>query len=303
VAACLFVALLVLPGAIAHARPGPPRAAVTRAGPPRGVVSRPEPPRAAVTRAGPARGVVSRPEPPRAAVTRAGPPRGVVSRPGPPLRADWRWPLHGPVVGHFRVTPRAPFARGQRRGIDLAAAPGSAVRAACAGRVTFRGALPRLGLAISVRCGALVATYLRLGTVVVRRGAVVAPGQPLGTLGPAGALRLGARRAADRRGYLDPLTLLGDPTPPSLGPAPLPRRSRRPRGPRPGRPRPARPRPLPPPPPRPLPRRTASPAAAERLPWPAYPALALVATALPVGGLVRRRRRTDALGSEARAPL
>jgi Peptidase family M23 len=227
--------------------------------------------------------------------------------PGAIAHAAWRWPVRGPVVGAFRVTPRAPYARGQRRGIDLAAAPGSAVRAACAGRVTFTGALPRLGLAISVRCGALVATYLRLSRVVVRHGAVVAPGQPLGTVGPAGALRLGARRAADRRGYLDPLTLLHDPgpSPPALGPAPRPRRSRRPRGPRPVRPRPARPRPLPAPAPRPLPRRTAPPAAAttQRLPWPAYPALALVATALPVGGLLRRRRRrAEVLGSAAPAP-
>src|SRR5206468_5349282 len=35
--------------------------------------------------------------------------------------ATWRWPLRGPVVGPFRVLPRAPFARGQRRGIDVSA--------------------------------------------------------------------------------------------------------------------------------------------------------------------------------------
>src|SRR5262245_41903625 len=75
----------------------------------------------------------------------------------------WRWPLHGPVVGSFRLTPAAPFARGQRRGIDVAAAAGSTVRAACPGRVSFAGAVPRFGLAVSVRCPALVATYLRLG--------------------------------------------------------------------------------------------------------------------------------------------
>jgi Peptidase family M23 len=213
------------------------------------------------------------------------------------VRATWRWPLRGPAVGDFRVTPRAPYARGQRRGIDVAAPPGSEVRAACPGRVTFTGALPRLGLAVSVRCGALVATYLRLGRVAVRRGTIVGLGQPLGTLGPAGALRLGARRAADRRGYVDPLTLLRDRdgSPPALGPAPRARLPRIARPPRPG----ARPLPLGPS----VRLRAAAPFPAQprfartptrdphRLPWPAYPALALIATALPIGGLVHRRRR------------
>ncbi len=206
--------------------------------------------------------------------------------------ATWRWPLRGPVVGGFRLTPRAPYSRGQRRGIDVAAPPGSEVHAACQGRVTFTGALPRLGLAVSVRCGALVATYLRLARVDVRRGVVVAPGQRLGTLGPAGVLRLGARRAADGRGYVDPLTLLGDPepAPPALGPAP---RGRRPRAPRAAGPRRVRPRRAPTPA---RPRPAAAPTAAVpgQLPWPAYPALALVATAMPVGGVVHRRRRRNA---------
>jgi murein DD-endopeptidase MepM/ murein hydrolase activator NlpD len=244
----MFVALLFLPGAIAHA----------------GALPRPQ--------AAPAgsHAVVARP-------------RAALSRPhAPHPRADWRWPLRGPLVGRFRVTPRAPYARGQRRGIDVAAAPGTEVRAACAGRVTFAGALPRFGRAVSVRCGALVATYLRLARVEVGRGAIVAPGQSLGTLGTAGVLRLGARRAADRRAYLDPLTLLRPPAPqlPDLGPAP---RSRRPEIARRERPRPLthHPRTAPAPP------RTAP----HRLPWPAYPAVALIATALPVGGLVRLRRR------------
>ncbi len=282
----MFVALLLLPGASAHA------AAAARAH------------AAAAARAhaaGPAGG-------------RAAPPARAQAGPPTRLRADWRWPLHGPLVGHFRVTPRLRYAGGQRRGIDVAAPPGTAVRAACAGRVTFTGSLPRFGRAVSMRCGALIATYLRLARVQVARGAIVAPGQPLGTLGAAGVLRLGARRAADRRGYLDPLRLLRDPDPqlPDLGPAP---RSRRPRAEWPARPR-ARPlaapprllsarrRPLVAPPPAtharspraaptPAPRLAPLPARAarHRLPWPAYPALALIATALPVGGLVHRRRR------------
>jgi murein DD-endopeptidase MepM/ murein hydrolase activator NlpD len=205
--------------------------------------------------------------------------------------AGWRWPLRGPVVGAFHLSPRAPFARGQRRGIDVSAPPGAVVRAACAGRVSYAGPVPRRGLAVSVRCGALAATYLGLGRLAVRAGSRLAAGQGLGTLGPAGRLRLGARRAADRRGYLDPLSLLaGDrPAPPRLGPAPRPVRPRA--GRRRARPA-ARPRAFVP----------GSAPASPRLPWPAYPALALVASALPVGGLMRRRRRGRAsLAHRARA--
>jgi hypothetical protein len=189
------------------------------------------------------------------------------------------------VVGAFRVTPRAPFARGQRCGIGVLAAPGGAVRAACPGRVTFAGQLPRQGLAVTVRCGPLVATYLRLDRLDVRPGTRVRRGERLGALGRVGRLRLGARRAGDRRGYLDPLMLLRDPAttaPPLLGPAPRGRRSR--------------PRAMLPPP------RFATPDPrphAHRLPWPAYPAVALIAAALPVGGLLQRRHRR-AVGRPAR---
>ncbi|HEX6618984.1 MAG TPA: peptidoglycan DD-metalloendopeptidase family protein [Solirubrobacteraceae bacterium] len=199
----------------------------------------------------------------------------------------WRWPLRGPVVGAFHVSPRAPFARGQRRGIDLSARPGAVVRAACPGRVTFTGALPHRGLAVSVRCGPLTATYLGLGRLATRTGSRVAPGDVLGTLGATGRLRLGARRLSDRRGYVDPLELLADGTPPLPHLGPAPRALRR--------------RPLPPTRPAPRPIAPATPpapgsaATPHRLPWPAYPALALVASALPVGGLLhRRRRRTGA---------
>jgi murein DD-endopeptidase MepM/ murein hydrolase activator NlpD len=198
--------------------------------------------------------------------------------------AGWRWPLRGPVVGTFHVSPHAPFARGQRRGIDVSAAPGAVVRAACPGRVTFAGPLPRRGLAVSVRCGALLATYLGLGRLAVRAGLRVGRGADLGALGPFGRLRLGARRSGDRRGYLDPLALLADdgPAAPRLGPAPRALRLRPPS--------PARPVPWPPGFAAAAPRAPAP----QRLPWPAYPALALVASTLPVGGLIRRRRRRRA---------
>jgi hypothetical protein len=232
----------------------------------------------------------------------------------------WHRPLRGPVLGAFHVSRAAPFARGQRRGIDLSGAPGAVVRAACPGRVTFAGLLPRRGgralaargghelaargaraftarggreLAVSVRCGALVATYLGLGRLAVRAGSEVGAGSPLGTLGPTGRLRLGARRASERRGYLDPLMLLAAdaPTLPRLGPAP--RGVRRHRLP-PTRPAPRPIAPAMPPAPGPA-------GAPRRLPWLAYPALALVASTLPLGGLVHRRRRRTRLAGAAAA--
>ncbi len=197
----------------------------------------------------------------------------------------WRWPLRGPVVGAFHLSPAAPFARGQRRGIVVSGRPGALVRAACPGRVTFTGALPHRGLAVTVRCGRLMATYLGLGRLATHARSRVARGDVLGTLGASGRLRLGARRAFDRRGYVDPRLLLVDGPPPlrfhPTHPAP-----RAPRG-----------RPLPPTRPAPRPIAPATPpapgsaSAARRLPWPAYPALALIASALPLGGLLHHRRR------------
>jgi Peptidase family M23 len=272
--ACFVVAFLVAPRkALPSTSPGVAAYAVGSASPSRA-------PADGAHSAPPARAPVAY------AVGSATPGRAPVIRSPSSPRATWRWPLRGRVVGAFRLTPQAPFARGQRRGIDVAAAPGATVRAACPGRVTFAGPLPHAGLAVTVRCGSLVATYLRLGELAVLRGARAAVGQRLGALGHNGRLRLGARRAGDRRGYVDPLDLLREPTPtapPTLGPAP------RPRLPRPAPIPPARPRSAPPP----------ARAEPRSLPWPAYPALALVATALPVGSLVHRRRRRRATTAAA----
>jgi hypothetical protein len=290
--ACFVVAFLVAPRrALPSERPGAGAAASVPATPSSGSRAREPATRSAAPAArsaSPAAGSASSARAAAAyAIGAATPARAPATRSPSAPRATWRWPLRGRVVGAFRLTPRAPFARGQRRGIDVAAAPGTTVRAACPGRVTFAGALPQDGLAVTVRCRSLVATYLRLGRLAVRRGMHASTGQRLGALDPSGRLRLGARRAGDRRGYVDPLDLLREPTPtapPALGPAPRPRR------PRPAPIPPARPRPAPPA--RPEPR---------SLPWPAYPALALIATALPVGSLVHRRRLRRATTAAAPA--
>jgi murein DD-endopeptidase MepM/ murein hydrolase activator NlpD len=323
-AACFVVAFLIAPrralpsdghGAAHRSRPTAPTAAAPRAarmvaaaGAARRAPRVAPPVRAArrAPRVAPAVGAAPRAT--RVAPAVGAAPRATRVATAPALLVTWRWPLRGRIVGAFRLTPHAPFARGQRRGIDVAAPAGTPVHAACAGRVSFAGALPHEGLAVTVRCGPLVATYLRLGHLDVRRGTHAATGQRLGTLGASGRLRLGARRAGDRHGYVDPLALLRDPrpsAPPTLGPAPRPVR------PRPTTPAPA-PRPLPVArarPRNPLPLASTRPLHAPtparghpcHLPWPAYPALALMASALPIGGLVHRRRRRHATAAAAAA--
>jgi hypothetical protein len=231
----------------------------------------------------------------------------------------WRWPVDSrTLAGRFAYSPRHPFATAQRRGIDIVAAPGAAVRSACGGRVAFAGPVPGGGLGVTVRCGALVATHLGLARVAVRRGARVAPGTRLGAVGRGGRLRLGARVRGERFGYVDPLRFLHATPPPPAGPPP-PRTRRRPNGPTPTQASPiARPvdapakRPVPTPatrlvpavatPPVPVPgpaTRPASPSQSRPLaPWPAWAALA--ALLLAAGGGVRvRRRRHAAKGASA----
>jgi hypothetical protein len=198
--------------------------------------------------------------------------------------ARWHWPLRGELTGRFRVTPASPYAAGQRRGIDIAAAPGTAVGSACSGTVTYAGPVPRAGLGVTVRCGRLAATHLGLATVAVRAGSRVAPGTRLGAVGQEGRLRLGARVADRPSGYVDPLGLLApDPVPrPPLG----------------GRPR-ARPAV---PPPLAVPSRgPAPPAAPPPVPWPAWVGVGLLAAGLPLGALTRRtaRRRRSAAAAHA----
>jgi len=198
---------------------------------------------------------------------------GVALAAPPHSGTAWRWPLRGEVLTPFHVVANR-FAAGQHRGIDIAAAAGASVRSACDGRVRFAGRLPGRGRVASIVCGDLVATYLELGSLTVRRGDTVGAGAPIGTVA-ASHLQLGARRAAG--GYLDPLTLLRDPSPPPLGAAPA-RRIRWQR-----------------PPPAATPRGVVEPrpsaAAERRVPLLAWAGLGLLVAGTPAGALYRRTRR------------
>jgi hypothetical protein len=211
--------------------------------------------------------------------------------------AGWRAPVDGAVIAPFDFEPTRPYAAGRRRGLALAARRAEPVRGACGGEVTFAGLLPGGEMGVTVRCGPLVATHLGLAGVSVRRGARVVRGERLGhALG--GAVRLGARRAGERHGYVDPATLLAGG--PSTAPPVALSRPRRPRRPRPSPQRRA-------PAPRLLPAARARPLAAVReplrplplaapappgggVPLAAWAGLALLAIGVPAGGMVRRRR-------------
>ena len=150
----------------------------------------------------------------------------------PAAAADWDWPVRGAVIERFRLGPD-PFAAGQHRGIDIAAPAGRAVRSACTGTVTFAGVVGAGGRTVSVRCGALTATYQHMSAIAVHRGDSLRIGARLGAVGrtghprsPAAHLHFGVHRTADRHAYLDPLSLLGGGggrQVPLLPPAPRPR--------------------------------------------------------------------------------
>lgn len=210
---------------------------------------------------------------------------------------SWGLPVDGAVAARFRYDAARPFAAGARRGADLGAAAGSPVRAACSGPVSHAGRVPRWTAGVSVRCGRLVATHLGLRGLVVRRGDRVRRGQRIGRVGPGGVIRLGARVASERFGWIDPLALVADPSPRGapLGPAPPPARPRP--SPRPASSPSVRPALAP----RPGPVPSAPQPPRHDAPAVAWVAAALVAAALPLGPVAvsRRRRRRRAARTAA----
>jgi hypothetical protein len=152
-----------------------------------------------------------------------------------PAVAGWRPPVAGDVVRPF--DPGRPFEAGRHRGVDLAAPPGTEVRAPCAGAVAFAGPVAAAGRVVTLRCGRWRVTHLPLASITVRADVSVEPGALLGTVARAAGhrgLHLGVRREGARFGYADPLHFLATRrAPPPLGPAPRPARPPRAAPPRP----------------------------------------------------------------------
>jgi hypothetical protein len=150
-----------------------------------------------------------------------------------PAAGAWTWPVAGPVLAPFTFDPAHPYAGGQHRGVDIGAPNGTTVVAPAAGQVTFAGTVPASGKSVSIlTADALSVTLTHLGSVDVAKGAVVAEGAPVGTVGPSGTpeldvpyVHLGVRVDANDEGYLDPLGFLpslAPPVSPVPAAAPLP---------------------------------------------------------------------------------
>ena len=125
--------------------------------------------------------------------------------------ADGVWPLapEPEVVRGFEPPPH-PYAAGHR-GVDLAGAPGQAVRAALSGTVGFAGSIGGKPV-VTVLHGGRRTTYEPV-VASVERGQQVVAGAVLGRLVitdshcfPAACLHWGLIRG---KVYLDPLTLVG----------------------------------------------------------------------------------------------
>ena len=104
----------------------------------------------------------------------------------PPAHA-WTWPADGPVLQPFVFDPSHPYAGGQHRGIDVGGAVGSVVRAPAGGAVTFAGSVPTSGKALTIQTAdGWSVTLTHLGSIAVTKGATVAEGDGVGTIGPSG---------------------------------------------------------------------------------------------------------------------
>lgn len=137
-------------------------------------------------------------------------PAGADPRPG-----TFALPVAGDVVSSFDAPPH-PFAAGHR-GVDIAAGPGSVVRAPGPGRVGFAAVVAGARWVTLDHGDGFRTSYGELASIDVAPGEEVPAGAVLGTVGTAhgrrGILHWSARRGRD---YVDPLRLLDRPWVPTL---------------------------------------------------------------------------------------
>src|SRR5262245_37247880 len=145
----------------------------------------------------------------------------------------WAWPADGEVLRGFSLSGYT-YAAGQHRGVDVALAGSSVVRAPAAGDVAFAGSLPTNGMTVTISFGEYKVSLTHLGALRVRRGAHVAEGDVIAAPGPTGEseqtvpyVHLGVRLGSGET-YVDPLSLLpprgasNPPPAPEAPPAPPP---------------------------------------------------------------------------------
>ncbi len=127
----------------------------------------------------------------------------------------WSWPADGEVLRAFELGSDT-YAAGQHRGIDVAGAFGSPVRAPAAGTITFAGSVPTHGRGVTIlTADGYSVTLFHLESVGVVKGETVDEGATVGTMGSSGdaehsvsAVHLGIRVADRSDGYVDPVGLL-----------------------------------------------------------------------------------------------
>ena len=137
----------------------------------------------------------------------------------------WVWPADGEVLRGYAVGGDK-YAAGQHRGIDIAVGDAPSIRAPASGEVSFAGQVPTHGLTVTiVTADGYKASLTHLGTLRVRKGAIVAEGDPIADPGPTGDaehavpyVHLGIRVGEDA--YVDPLGLLPSRSAPHPPPAP-----------------------------------------------------------------------------------
>jgi peptidase M23-like protein len=138
-----------------------------------------------------------------------------------PSAHAWSWPVQGPVLQPFAYDEAHPYAAGQHRGIDIGArAAGEQVFAPAAGTVSFAGSVPSSGESVTIQTAdGYSVTLTHLGSIAVSKGASIAEGAAVGTIGPSGTpevdgpyVHLGIRVTSDPNGYLDPLGFLPPPS-------------------------------------------------------------------------------------------
>ena len=124
----------------------------------------------------------------------------------------WIRPVPGALVRPFDP-PASRFGAGHL-GVDFAAPPGTPVRAAGPGVVSYAGTIAGSRHVVIAHAGNLRTSYSFLASIAVRRGATVHAGEVVGTTGGTGGghdgrvLHVGLRSGDT---YLDPMTLFGPP--------------------------------------------------------------------------------------------
>ena len=133
-----------------------------------------------------------------------------------PAAEAWTWPLGGAVLQPFAFDPAHPYAAGQHRVVDIAGELGEIVHAPATGVVSFAGSVTESGRVVTIETAdGWSVTLTRLGSITVKKGATVAEGDGVGTIGPPAEpgqsepyLQLGVRATGDEEGYVDPVGLL-----------------------------------------------------------------------------------------------